>query len=49
VLEKLIGLQQQMDTFLLRLDALERLFQRYIELTKMIDTGAPPPPPARVN
>jgi hypothetical protein len=49
VLEKLIGLQQKLDAFLLRLDALERLFQRHIELTKTIETGVPPPPAPRVN
>jgi hypothetical protein len=49
VLEKLIELQQQMDAFLTRLDELERLFARYIELTRAPKTGAPPPPPARVN
>jgi hypothetical protein len=49
VLERLIKLQQQMDAFLMRLDELERLFQRYVESTKMIETGVPPPPAPRVN
>jgi hypothetical protein len=49
VLEKLIGLQQQMDAFLMRLDEVERLFRRYVELTKMIEPGVPPPPAPRVN
>jgi hypothetical protein len=49
VLERLIGLQQQMDAFLTRLDELECLFKRYCELTRTIETGVPPSPPPPVN
>jgi hypothetical protein len=49
ILEKLIGLQQQLDTISTRLDALETVFVRYVELSRAIETGAPPPPPPRVN
>jgi hypothetical protein len=49
VIEKLNELLQRLDTFSRRLDELERLFKRYVEVTRGDQPGVPPPPPARVN
>ena len=49
VLDRLIKMQQRLDAALLRIDELERLLQRYFELTRALQTGAPPPPPLSVN
>src|SRR5262249_40486630 len=49
VLSKLKEMNERLDLFLARLDELERIFQRYIELTRAIQTGVPPPPAPRVN
>jgi hypothetical protein len=49
VLEKLIEFQQRLDLVLARIDELESVFKRYIELTQSLRAGVPPPPPPRVN
>jgi len=50
LLAKLIEMQQKLDAALARLDELEQVFKRYIELTnRIIGTGEAPSPPPRVN
>ena len=49
ILEQLIKLQQRLDTFLARIDELDRLFRTYIALTQADKTGVPPLPPSSVN
>jgi hypothetical protein len=49
VIEKLNELLQRLDTFSRRLDELERLFERYVQVTRGDQTGVPPPPAPRVN
>ena len=48
-LEKLVEFERRLDVILARLDELERVFQRVVELNRAIATGVPPPPAPRVN
>ena len=50
VLEKLTEFLRRLDVMERQLDELSRLLERYTALTKvMIESGAPPSPPPRIN
>lgn len=49
VLQKLNEINARLDAQFLRLEELERLLNRMIELRRAIETGVPPPPEPRVN
>ena len=49
LLEKLNEMLRKLDASLTRLDALERLLNRMVELRRAIETGMPPPPAPSVN
>jgi hypothetical protein len=49
ILKKLIEMQERFDFLLGRVDELEQLLNRMIELRRAIETGVPPPPAPRVN
>jgi hypothetical protein len=49
VLEKLLEWEAKYRALEMRLNELERLFDRYRELTVAIEPGVPPPPSPRVN